>query len=39
MCAGGVVWEWFKNANGDDVLHIPMSEGLITATNAPLVML
>lgn len=31
MCAGGLVWEWFKDANGDDVLHFLMDEGLITA--------
>lgn len=31
MCADGLVWEWFKDANGDDVLHFLMDEGLITA--------
>lgn len=21
MCADGLVWEWFKDSNGDEVLH------------------
>lgn len=31
MCAGGLVWNWFKDANGDEVLRFLMDEGLVAA--------
>lgn len=31
MCADGLVWEWFKDANGDEVLRFLMDEGLVAA--------
>ncbi len=31
MCADGLVWEWFKDSNGDEVLHFLMDEGLVAA--------
>lgn len=29
LCDNGLMWEWFKNDNGDDVLHFLMDEGLV----------
>lgn len=31
MCADGLIWEWFKDANGDEVLRFLMDEGLVAA--------
>ena len=28
-CEDGIIWEWFENASGDEVMHYLMDEGLV----------